>query len=124
MPGGAGELVDNVAVPIEAEPFHAVDDGVDGGLGGALAVGVLDAQHHLAAMAPGVEPVEKRRARAANMQKAGGRGRKTGDDVGHVGARFLKRLRTRSSSTAAGVEEIRAPAAWSVKRRNATPAQL
>ena len=42
--GGAGELEDDLAVPIEAEPFEAVDDGVDGGLGGALPIGVLDPQ--------------------------------------------------------------------------------
>jgi hypothetical protein len=46
---GARELVDRVAVPIEAEPFEALHDGVDGRVRGALAVGVLDAQQHLAA---------------------------------------------------------------------------
>ena len=75
------------------EPFHPVDDGVDRRLGGALTVGVLNAQHHFAAMASGVEPVEERRARAANVQKTGGRGRKSGDDVGHVGGVFRSRAK-------------------------------
>jgi hypothetical protein len=44
--------------------------------GRALAVGVLDAQQELAAGVAGVEPVEQRRARAADMQEAGGRGGK------------------------------------------------
>ena len=58
---------------------------LDGGLGGALAVGILDAQQELAAGVAGVEPIEQRRARPADMQVAGGRGRKARDDgLGHV----------------------------------------
>ena len=41
----------------------------------ALAVGVLDAQEHLAAGAPGLEPVEQRGAGVADVQVARGRGR-------------------------------------------------
>ncbi len=82
MPRRARELIDGLAVPVEAEPGQPVEDGVDRGLGRALAVGVLDAQQHLAAAAARIEPVEQRRARAADMQEAGGRGGKTGDD-GH-----------------------------------------
>ena len=39
----AGELIDDLAMPIEAEPLHALDDGVDSFLGGTLAVGVFGA---------------------------------------------------------------------------------
>ncbi len=81
VPRGAGELINHLAVPADAEPIEPVEDGVDGGLGRALAVGVLDAQQHLAAAAAGVEPVEQRRPRPADMQEAGRRGRKAGDDV-------------------------------------------
>ncbi len=80
MPGGARELMHGVAVPGDAEPGQAVEDGVDRRLGGALAVGILDPQQHLAAGARGIEPVEQRRARAADMEEAGRRGRKAGDD--------------------------------------------
>ena len=72
-------------MPSQREP---VENGVDGGLRGALAVGVLDSQQHLAAAAAGVEPVEQRGARAADMQKTGGRGGETGDD-GHSGVLIL-----------------------------------
>src|SRR5262249_1590872 len=41
---GAGELVDSLAMPIEPDPSEPVEDRVDGGLGRALAVGVLDPQ--------------------------------------------------------------------------------
>ena len=76
------ELVDDVAVPIEAEPRQAVEDRLDGRGRRARAIGVLDAQQVLAAVMAGVQPVEERRARAADMQKAGGRGGEAGDD-GH-----------------------------------------
>ena len=79
----AGELVDDLAVPIEFEPAQAVEDRLDRLRRRALAVGVLDAQQELAADVLGVEPVEQRRARPADMQEAGGRGRETGDDGGH-----------------------------------------
>ena len=69
---------------VEAEPvIKPVEDGRDGGLGGALAVRVLDAQQHAAALGPGVEPVEQGRARPADMQEARRRRREAGDDVGH-----------------------------------------
>ena len=85
----ARELVDRVAVPLDAEPGEPVEDGGDRRLGRALAVGVLDPQQHLAAAPAGIEPVEQRGARSADMQEAGGRGGKAGDDgVGHAGGEF------------------------------------
>ena len=42
--GGAGELVDDLAVPLEAEPGQTVDDRGDRLRGRTLPVGVLDAQ--------------------------------------------------------------------------------
>ena len=88
VPGRARELVDRLAVPADAEPAQAVENGVDGGLGGAFPVGILDSEQHLAAAAAGVKPIEERGARAANMQKTGGRGGKAGDD-GHSGVLIL-----------------------------------
>ncbi len=86
---GAGELVHRLAVPIEAEPGEAVDDRGDRGVGRALAVGVLDAQEHLAAVTTGEEPVEERGTRAADVEEARGRGREARDDlIGHRRARL------------------------------------
>ena len=61
MPRGAAELVDDVAVPIELQPFQAVENRGNGRLGRALAIGVLDPQQHLAAGFLGIEPVEQTR---------------------------------------------------------------
>ncbi len=76
----AGELIDRVAVPIEPEPAHAVEDRVDGRGGRALAIRVLDAQQHFTAVLARVEPVEQRGARGADVEKTCGGGRKTRDD--------------------------------------------
>ncbi len=50
VPLGAGELVDDVPIPVDAEPRQAVQDGVDGLLGGTLPIGILDPQQHLPAL--------------------------------------------------------------------------
>ena len=58
--------------------------GGDGGFGRSLAIGVLDSQQHFAATPSRIKPVEKRRAGSSDMEKTGGRGRETGDDlIGH-----------------------------------------
>jgi hypothetical protein len=82
--GGTAELVDDIAVPIEFEPFQSVEDCGDGRLSRALAIGILDPQQHLAAALFGVEPVEQRGSGSPDMEKACGRGGKAGDDgIGH-----------------------------------------
>ena len=81
---GALKLADRLAVPIEAEPFEPVENRVDRRLRRPLAIGVLDAQQELAARVLGVEPVEQRRARAADMQEAGRRRREAGYDLRHL----------------------------------------
>ena len=73
-------LVIFVAVPIEAEPAHPVEDRVDRLRRRARLVGIFDAQQELAAVVAGEEPVEQRRARAADVQEAGRRGGEAGDD--------------------------------------------
>jgi hypothetical protein len=84
VPLDARELVDDVAIPLQAEPVEPVDDRVDGVRSRALAVGVLDAQQHPPAEAPRIEPVEQGRARAADVQKTGRGWCETRDDVvGH-----------------------------------------
>ncbi len=72
---GAGGLVDDLAVPVEAEPSRPVDDRRHRLLCRAHPVGVLDAQPERAAVMARVEPVEQRGARPADMQKPGRRRR-------------------------------------------------
>jgi hypothetical protein len=50
MARGAGELIDFLAVPIEPEPAHPVQDRIDRRLGRARAIGIFDAQQELAAV--------------------------------------------------------------------------
>src|SRR5690242_4054588 len=62
-----------LAVPVEAEPGQPIENGRDGLGRRTFAVGVLDAQKHLAARFPGKGPVEEGGPAAANMKKAGWR---------------------------------------------------
>src|SRR6202008_3712889 len=68
-------LEERALVPVDPEPLQAVEDRVDRFARRALEVGVLDAQHERAAVAPRVSPGEKRGARAADMQVARRTGR-------------------------------------------------
>ena len=80
MAGSAGELIDDLAIPLQAQPAQAIKNGRNRRIGGAFAVGIFNAQQHLAAEATGVKPVEQSCTRPANMQKARGRGSKAGDN--------------------------------------------
>src|SRR5262249_36583144 len=80
MPGGAGKLVDGLAVPIAAAPVETGEDRVDRRLGRSLRVSVLDAQQHLAAAPAGIEPVEQRGPSSADVEEAGRGRREAGDD--------------------------------------------
>ena len=76
-------LAERPFVPVDAEPAEAVDHG---GLGlgrGALAIGVLDAQHQTAAVTPGERPVEERRSRPSDVKKARRAGGEAGPDELH-----------------------------------------
>ena len=109
----AQELLDDLAVPlhplrlvertlvvIEAQPLHALEDRVDGLGGGALAVGVLDAQDERAAVTARVQPAEQGRADPADVQHAGGAGGEAGAD-GH-GAR-VPEMTTPAAEAGVGV---------------------
>src|SRR5205823_3877436 len=54
---GVGALEDRALVPVDPQPLQRLEDPADVLRGGALAVGVLDAQDEAAAPAPGEEPV-------------------------------------------------------------------
>ena len=60
-------------VPVEPEPLERVEDVADVLLGGAVAVGVLDAEDERSAVMAREEPVEERGAGAADVEIAGGR---------------------------------------------------
>jgi hypothetical protein len=75
----AGELVDLRLLPIELEPPEAVEDFLDRVGGRAGAIGVLDAEVEGAAVMARLEPVEQRRAGAADVEIAGGRGGEAND---------------------------------------------
>ncbi len=83
MAVGPRELEHGVTVPVQAQPAHPVQDRVDRGLGRAGAVGILDAQQELAAIRAREQPVEQRRACAADVKESGRRGRETGHDSAH-----------------------------------------
>ena len=65
-------LVVRALVRVEPQPLHAFEDHAHGLVGGALAVRVFDAQDEFAAVAARLQPAEKRRAHAADVQQAGG----------------------------------------------------
>ncbi len=82
MPLRTGELEHGLAVPIEPQPCHAVEDRGDGGFRRARAVGVFDAEQEFAARVTRIKPIEQRGARAADMQKAGRRRSKARNHAG------------------------------------------
>jgi hypothetical protein len=76
-------LVVRTLVVVETEPRHRVDDRALGLHGGALLVGVLDAQDERAAVMAGERPREQRRADVAEMQKTRRARCEAGADGGH-----------------------------------------
>ena len=87
MAGGAVELAERFAIPVEPEPGEPVKDRLAVFGGGAGAVCILDPQEEPPAAAARKKPVEERGARAADMQRAGRRGGKAGDDLSGSGHR-------------------------------------
>ena len=84
MTACAAELVDDLAVPIELEPFEAIQDRGNRCVGRSLPVGILDPEQHLAAVLARIEPVEQGRAGSSDMEKTGRRGGKARNDgCGH-----------------------------------------
>ena len=84
MAGEPGPLEDRGLIPIEAEPFQAVEDDLRVFVRGTGFVGVFDAEQKLPALAAGEEPVEESGAGAAHVQVAG-RGWCESDSDGHRG---------------------------------------
>ncbi len=74
-------MIKRLVVPVEAKPGKAAQNRIDRFLRGAFAIRIFDPQEELAARVPRVKPVEQGRARAPDVQIAGGRGRKTQDGL-------------------------------------------
>ena len=72
-------------IPVDAQPAHGIENGVDGLPGGAFKVGVFKTQHETPAGVTGVKPVEKGRAGTAHVQETCGAGRESGNDRIHMG---------------------------------------
>jgi len=62
-------------VPGESQPAQPLEYGLDAGLGVALHVGIVEAQHHGSMVVAGIKPIKYERAGAADVQKTGGRWR-------------------------------------------------
>ena len=70
-------------IPIDPEPLQAVKDSFDGFLGGAFRVRILDAQHQLAPVLAGKQPVVDGGSGPADMEIAGRAGWEADADFGH-----------------------------------------
>lgn len=73
-------LVVGALIPVQLQPFHALNDGVDRLLSGTFQVGILDTQHELTALVLCKQPGIECGTGTADMQKAGRAGSKTGFD--------------------------------------------
>src|SRR5439155_5033852 len=80
----------------EAKPAKPVENALDHFGRRTLDVGVLDAQHEGAAVAPCEEPVEQRGARAADVQIAGWGGSESNAGGGHVTGKTVSVVRRRA----------------------------
>ncbi len=100
------QLEERSLVPIEPEPAHAVEDRLHRGLGGALKVGVLDAQNKLAAVLARVGPGEQRGTHAAYVEITGGAWGKTGSDHGGGWETRILREASREPGGAASLLEF------------------
>ncbi len=94
--GGVGRQ--RAFVPGQPQPAKAVEDHIDRFLHIARGVGVLDPQDEGAAGVPGVEPIEQRGARAADVKKAGGAGGETNAGF-HIGREIDRSHRARAKSS-------------------------
>lgn len=70
VPGLVQALPHDVAVMLDAEPIHALADGLDGVLIVPLGIRVLNPEAELPAKVPGVEEAEECRASTSNVEVA------------------------------------------------------
>ena len=71
-------------IPIEPNPLHSLNNGLDRFIGRAALVRVFDTEDKHAILLAGKEPIEQRRTNTADVQKAGGTRRKSNSDLCHA----------------------------------------
>ena len=71
-------------IPVDAQPFEAVQDRLQCGFDVSALVGIIDTQNELPTMLAGIEPVKQCGSYSADMQVSGGAGCESCAD--HVGA--------------------------------------
>jgi len=76
-------LVVGTFVPVEIEPFHGIQNRLDGCFGGAFDIGVFDSEDEFPSAIAREKPVEQGGPRAAYVQVSGRTGRKTGNNRFH-----------------------------------------
>ena len=81
--GTCGPLNARAFIPPQPEPAHPFEQDFQGFLSVALLVGVFDAEDKIPSCVAGVEPVEKRRPCAADVEKAGWAGGESDSDLLH-----------------------------------------
>ena len=102
-------LIVGSLVVVEAQPRHGIENRLDRLLGGALDVGVLDAQDELSAVMARERPREERGAGAAQVQETGGARREAGANGRHQ----AKADNASTVSSAAFAPVASADRAWS-----------
>ncbi len=83
MFGRVSRLEIRTFVPIQTQPFKAVDDALNRFLGGALGISVFDSQHQFTAVFFGKQPIANSGAGPTNMKIARGAGGKTNAYFSH-----------------------------------------
>jgi hypothetical protein len=73
MPPYVCALINDVAIPMESEPFESLENRAGAVVGAARLVSVLDAQQELATELARIQPVVERSACSAHVQKPGRR---------------------------------------------------
>src|SRR3546814_14920750 len=108
------ELVDDLVVPLEAEPRHAVENRRDRRFGGPRAVRVLDPQAEDAAVMTGAKPIEQFGPRPADMEEAGRRrgGSGDADHLSSVAGGLFRHWVARATVYSRGATARPTPGGW------------
>ena len=70
-------------VPIETDPAHALENGLNRFVGRAALIGVFDAKNEDPILLSRKQPIEQGRPHPADMEEAGRTGRKSNPDLTH-----------------------------------------
>jgi len=81
--GNPVRLINRTFIPVQAQPGHAFQDGVNGFFGGTDLIRVFDPEDELSAPVTGEKPIKKSCPGPPDMQEAGRAGGKTQDYWAH-----------------------------------------